>query len=249
MTDHRIGTVLGAGEDDDRTHGLVTQQRGKKTALLLVCTGCTTCVISAAVVPCGATSTRTGSRSKLPASDAISFGMVAENSAVRRSECVAFAMRFTSLMKPMSSIRSASSRTSQRVCERSTRPSRIRSVKRPGVAIRTSMPGAMCAHLGQAETPPTQALSRYARVWKHTADRLFNLHGESTRWCQDQRACSFWTALVAKADDLLQDRQAGKLRSCRSPSSVIPAISRPSSWWNTCNWIGSARSCQRLRRP
>ncbi len=62
--------------------------------------------------------------------------------------------------------------------------------------------------LGQLGNAAQHKRCRDMRVFGNIADRLFNLHGEFTRWCQDQRACSFWTALVAKADDLLQDRQA-----------------------------------------
>ena len=115
----------------------------------------TPCLISAAVVPCGATSTCTGSFMMPRASCSISSGMVAENSAVWRSRCVALAMRFTSWMKPMSSMRSASSSTSQRVSERLISPSRTRSVSRPGVATRMSTPGAILRTWLERDTPPS----------------------------------------------------------------------------------------------
>ena len=63
--------------------------------------------------------------------------------------------RLTSLMKPMSSMRSASSSTSQRVSARLTSPSRTRSVSRPGVAMRTSTPGAIFLTWLKRETPPS----------------------------------------------------------------------------------------------
>ncbi len=40
------------------------------------------------------------------------------------------------------------------------------------------------------------------------ADCFFNLHGQFTSWCEDQRACGLALALVTKCDDFLQDRQA-----------------------------------------
>ena len=113
------------------------------------------CLISTGCVPCGATSTRSGLRSSPSASSAISSGMVAEKSIVWRAGCVALAMRRTSLMKPMSSMRSASSSTSQVVSASTTSRSRTRSVKRPGVATSTSTPGASFFTWLKRDTPPS----------------------------------------------------------------------------------------------
>jgi hypothetical protein len=66
--------------------------------------------------------------------------MVAENIAVCRRGPMAAAIDFTAPMKPMSSMRSASSSTSQRVSLRRSLRSSTRSLRRPGVAMTTSTP-------------------------------------------------------------------------------------------------------------
>ncbi|MFY0574238.1 hypothetical protein ACN28S_07660 [Cystobacter fuscus] len=63
------------------------------------------------MVDTGATSTRTGLTRMLLARPWISGGMVAEKNSVWRGRGSAAMTRLTSWMKPMSSIRSASSRT------------------------------------------------------------------------------------------------------------------------------------------
>ncbi|ERS17769.1 hypothetical protein N509_01033 [Brucella abortus BC95] len=50
------------------------------------------------------------------------------------------------------------------------------------------------------------------RAFGDIADRLLNLYCQFTRWRQDQRACGFRAALVAKADDFLKDGQAESRR-------------------------------------
>ena len=108
----------------------------------------------------------------------------------------------------MSSMRSASSSTSQRVSERLTSPSRTRSVSRPGVAMRMSTPGAIFLTWLKRDTPPsTSAVETCSALGQH-ADRVLDLHGEFARRRQDQRARRLRRALGAERDDLGQDRQA-----------------------------------------
>ncbi len=70
----------------------------------------------------------------------ISGAIVAENSIVCRVGDTSDTIRSTSGMKPMSSMRSASSMTRMRVSLSSSPPRSNRSSRRPGVAIRTSTP-------------------------------------------------------------------------------------------------------------
>ena len=106
------------------------------------------------VVACGVTSTRTGSFRKPWASEETSVGIVAEKSADCRRGCSAATIFRTGWMKPMSSMRSASSRTTKRVWSRTIERSSIRSVSRPGVATTTSTPRASARTWLLRETPP-----------------------------------------------------------------------------------------------
>ncbi len=136
-------------------------------------------------------------------------------------------MRFTSLMKPMSSMRSASSRTSQRVCERSTRPSRIRSVKRPGVAIRTSMPGAIRLICDSLETPPrTSAVEICACL--ETLRIVCSICTASSRVGARIRARAVFGRRLSPRPMIFC--RIGKLKAAVLPEPVcaMPRISRPS---------------------
>ena len=66
--------------------------------------------------------------------------MVAENSSVWRVAGVAATMRLTEGQNPMSSMRSASSSTSACTSPRRTASWSMRSMRRPGVAMSTSVP-------------------------------------------------------------------------------------------------------------
>ena len=106
------------------------------------------------VVACGATSTRTGSLRKPWARPATSAGMVAEKSADCRRGCSAATIFRTGWMKPMSSMRSASSSTTKRVWSSRIERSSIRSVSRPGVATTTSTPRAIARTWAERDMPP-----------------------------------------------------------------------------------------------
>ena len=98
------------------------------------------CVTVLAVSPFLEISTIAGSRRSEPRLFWIDSSMVAENSSVWRSAGILSTMAVTSGKKPMSSMRSASSSTSTWMADRSTTPRSIRSIRRPGVAIRISVP-------------------------------------------------------------------------------------------------------------
>src|SRR6476660_9926114 len=100
----------------------------------------TRCAIRSTVVAAGVTATRTGSRSIWLARSAISRGIVAEKNSVWRLLGSLVTILRMSWMKPMSSMRSASSST--KTSTRSSWTARLcmRSRSRPGVATRTSTP-------------------------------------------------------------------------------------------------------------
>ena len=107
-----------------------------------------------AVVAGLATSMRTGSLRNCLVSRVISGGMVAEKNRICFLGGVSLKIRSMSGMKPMSSMRSASSTT--RICTpvRSSLPRSKWSSSRPGVAIRTSTPRSSLSSWSLKETPP-----------------------------------------------------------------------------------------------
>ncbi len=111
-------------------------------------------VTCSAAVLLGSTSIRVGSFSRSSASALMSSEKVAEKSRVCRSAGSAFMMRRMSWIKPISSMRSASSSTSTSSSFRVRAPWVSRSSKRPGVATRMSMPSLMASRLGLMLTPP-----------------------------------------------------------------------------------------------
>ncbi len=136
-----------------RTSGAVTSA-ASRARLAAVSTTSRRCSTRSTVVACGATSTRTGSLRKPWARLATSAGMVAENSADCRRGCSAATIFRTGWMKPMSSMRSASSSTTQRVWSSRIERSSIRSVSRPGVATTTSTPRAIARTWALRDMPP-----------------------------------------------------------------------------------------------
>ena len=111
----------------------------------------------------GSTAIFTGSWSRESTSWEISRGMVAEKNRVcffRGSQVRIF---FTSWMKPMSSIRSASSSTKISSWLTSMKPWLCRSSSRPGVATRMSQPAWMASTWGFWPTPPKMTTLLRAR--------------------------------------------------------------------------------------
>ena len=110
----------------------------------------------------------------LPASRTTSGGIVAEKNSVWRCFGSAAITLRTSWMKPMSSMRSASSSTNTSRRSSRTRPWPIRSSRRPGVATRTSTPRASactcCALADAAEDDGVAELEKAAVGGEAVAD-------------------------------------------------------------------------------
>ncbi len=130
--------------------------------------------------------------------------------------CTALAMRLTSLMKPMSSMRSASSSTSQRVSERLMSLSRRGRSARPGVATRMSTPGAIFFTWLERDTPPSTSAVETCRPLASTRIVSSICTASSRVGAQDQRARRLRRALGAERHDLGQDRQAEGRRLARA---------------------------------
>ena len=88
------------------------------------------------------------------ASRTTSFGIVAEKSSVWRTAGMAVMMRRTSGQKPMSIMRSASSRMSSSMPLRSAFCCRMWSISRPGVATMMSTPAFSARSCMPISTPP-----------------------------------------------------------------------------------------------
>ncbi|OIQ66117.1 hypothetical protein GALL_523180 [mine drainage metagenome] len=122
-------------------------------------------VMRSTVEATGVTATRAGSRSIASASSAISLGIVAEkNSVCRLIGSLATILRM-SLMKPMSNMRSASSRTRNSTCPSFSPLLCTRSSRRPGVATMTSMPCMTARTWRPIGTPPI-ASAEVRRIWR-----------------------------------------------------------------------------------
>ncbi len=114
----------------------------------------TRCSMRSTVVFGGVTSMRSGLCRSLLARSTMSFEKVAENSRFWRLGGSLARTFFTSWMKPMSSMRSASSRTRISTWDRSTLFCPARSSRRPGQATSTSTPLARAWICGFMPTPP-----------------------------------------------------------------------------------------------
>ena len=138
---------------------------------------------------------------------ATSAGMVAENSADWRRGCSAATILRTGWMKPMSSMRSASSSTTKRVWSSTIERSSIRSVSRPGVATTTSTPRAIAATWALRDMPPsTSSVESRAPPAKRAEARL-DLHRELAGRREDQRAAGLRRRPLPELEELVQDRQ------------------------------------------
>ena len=111
-----------------------------RRVLLFLSTKYTLCSMASTGEEMGSTATRAGSWSREFTRSPISGGMVAEKNRVCFCRGSHFKIFFTSWIKPMSSIRSASSRTKTSRSSRLTKPWSWRSISRPGVAMRMSTP-------------------------------------------------------------------------------------------------------------
>ena len=97
---------------------------------------------------------RSGLDRKVLVMRSISGAMVAEKNSVWRVKGVRPKMRSISGIKPISSIRSASSTTMTLTSDRISLPRSKWSSRRPGVAISTSTPLSISASCSLKDTPP-----------------------------------------------------------------------------------------------
>ena len=125
--------------------------------------GCCTCWTRGAAWFSGVACSCTGWCSRPVASWRISLEKVAENSRFWRWAGIRAKIRRMSRMKPMSSMRSASSST--RISTRSSlrAPCCCRSIRRPGVATNTSVPRRRRLIWGLGLTPPNTTSLRRSR--------------------------------------------------------------------------------------
>ncbi len=183
----------------------------------------TFCSIFSTGLADGVIEMRTGFFSRLFASDAISFGMVAENSRVWRFAGRYLMMRLTSGKKPMSSMRSASSSTKHSTLFSLTMFCPIRSHRRPGVAIRISAPRWIALdlrHLGYAAENHRRGERCIARV---LADIFVDLQCKLTRRRQDQRADNAGLAFfLAQVLDDRHGKRAGLARAGLRAAEQVP---------------------------
>ena len=91
-------------------------------------------------------------------------------------------------MKPMSSMRSASSSTKISTCRESTFFCCMWSSRRPGVATRMSTPRRRASICGLMLTPPKTTGERQRRVLAVASDAFLDLRRELARRREDQRA-------------------------------------------------------------
>jgi hypothetical protein len=167
------------------------------------------------VVAGGVASTRTGSLSSALVSSAILGAMVAENSAVCRRGPIAAAICFTGPMKPMSSMRSASSRTSQRVSLRRSLRSSSRSLSRPGVAMTTSTPRRSSAPALAGDAAQDQHGGKPHAVGE-LAQHLVDLHRELAGRREDQRPRRHRVGAALERGNAGEDGQAEGGRLARA---------------------------------
>ena len=137
------------------------------------------------------------------ASLAITGGMVAENSSVCSRAGRRAMIRLRSGRKPMSSMRSASSRTS--VCSWSKRAwfCRMWSSSRPGVATSSSTPARSAFSCGPIGVPPTRRPTRSVGVVGQAQADVVDLLGQLARGRDDQRL----RRAARQVQELVQDRQ------------------------------------------
>ena len=146
---------------------------------------------------------------------AISAGMVAENSSDWRFAGRAAMILRTSRTKPMSSIRSASSRTNTWIPPRSSRPCFMRSSRRPGVAVTMSTPRQRASTWGFWPTPPKITVWRSRRIPGVGAEFFADLDREFASGCKDQRARSAPNGVFAIAGKPVENGQReGRRLAC-----------------------------------
>ena len=188
-------------------------------------TGCTVCVMISTVELRRATSISAGASSRLSASSLISSENVAENSRFCRFFGSSARMRLMSRMKPMSSIRSASSRTRISTRERSRLPWPWWSSSRPGRGDEDVDSALQLRGLRADADAAEDHHRRLLRVLAVDANAFLDLRRELARRREDQRADRLlrgpgaW-AFAARASSTAAAASAARTRrSCRCRSA------------------------------
>ncbi len=144
-------------------------------------TNMTFCSMRSTAGASGRIATCTASRTSVRASSTTSGASVAEkNSDWRRAGSAAMTLRM-SRMKPMSSIRSASSSTKTSTASRRANPCCMRSSSRPGVAMTMSTPRRSACTWGFCPTPPKITVWETPRTWRPYVRTLSPICAASSR--------------------------------------------------------------------
>src|SRR5216683_6727911 len=204
-------------------------------------TGCATCCTNSAAVLSRATCTSTGSCRNESASVRMSSDRVAENSRFWRCLGRSAMMRRTSGMNPISSMRSASSRTKASTCCRFTAFCWTWSSSRPGVATRNSTPWRRAAVCGFISIPPNTTVLRRPTYFPYVRT-LCSTCAANSRVGVRMSARTGWRA----GDALVLACRANRCRSGSVNPAVLPVpvwapprTSRPCSTNGiACAWIG-----------
>ena len=188
------------------------------------------------VVAWRATSTRTGLCRKVSVIRVISGAIVAEKNSVWRVKGTSLKMRSMSGMKPMSSMRSASSTTMICTPVSISLPRSKWSSRRPGVAISTSTPRSMSLSWSLKLTPPIRSAIESLRC----AEYFSNC---SATWAASSRvgASTRLRGMRARARPLERWQSIGSTKAPVLPVPVwaMPSTSRPSSACGIAwTWIG-----------
>src|SRR5574344_1402182 len=134
--------------------GCVCRRWIRSSSLWLRSTNMTFWLMRSTVGCSGAIMICSGSCTSSPARRMICGERVAEKKRLWRCAGSLEMIRLMSGRNPMSSMRSASSRTNICIASRKTTPCVIRSIRRPGVAITSSAPCWMALTCGNWDTPP-----------------------------------------------------------------------------------------------
>ncbi len=181
-------------------------------------------VMVSAVVAGREASMRIGSFRNCLVSRVISGGMVAEKNRVCFLTGVSLKMRSRSGMKPMSSMRSASSTTSICTPVISSLPRSKWSSRRPGVAIRTSTPRSSFSSWSEKETPPIK--SAQESFWP-----LAYFSKDAETWSASSRVGSMTRARGMRALERPAFSRSiiGRVKAAVLPVPVwaMPSTSRP----------------------
>ena len=169
-------------------------------------------------------SIRVGSLRNWVVSRVISGGMVAEKNRVWRFGGVSLKMRSMSGMKPMSSIRSASSTTISSTPFSIILPRSNRSSRRPGVAISTSTPLFSAATWSPIDTPPISR-TQLSLVPLAYFSKLIATWSASSRVGASTSA----RGIRARARPLDRRSMRGRVKAAVLPVPVwaMPSTSRP----------------------